>query len=196
MGVYELSGAGGLILGRTEYKSMNAGNMYGAMVPIAQAVGTGSANELAFYNIPQGYQDLFVSIYANLTATGTVWAYANGYSASGLYSDTLLYGTGTSALSSRSTAQNQFSIIPAASVGSTYPVSINFHLLNYANTTTFKTALTRGAIDQNGSGQTTLDVALWRSTAAVTSLGFNTFGAANYTTSTTATLYGIRAVSS
>ena len=196
MPVYEMSAAGSVKVPRVNHQSMNAGNMYGAMVPIATVTGTGSANELAFNNIPQGYQDLFVSIYANLTATGTVWAYVNGYSASGLYSDTLFYGNGTSAASSRSTAQNQFSIIPAASVGSTYPVSINFHLLNYANTTTFKTALTRGAIDQNGSGQTTLDVGLWRSAAAVTSLGFNTFGAANFTTSTTATLYGIRAVSS
>jgi len=196
MGVYELSGAGSVKTGRTLYTSMNANNQYGAMVPIATAVGTGSANELVFNNIPQGYQDLFVSIYANLTATGTIWAYANGYSASGLYSDTILIGDGSSSTSSRSTGQNQFNITTAASIGTSAPATFTFHLLNYANTSTFKTALTRAAIDKNGSGVTTLDVSLWRSTAAVTSLGFNTFGAANFTTSTTATLYGIRAVSS
>jgi len=105
-------------------------------------------------------------------------------------------GDGSSATSSRSTGENQFNITTAASIGTSAPATFTFHLLNYANTSTFKTALTRAAIDKNGSGVTTLDVALWRSTAAVTSLGFNTFGAANFTTSTTATLYGIRAVSS
>lgn len=161
--------------------------------PIATASGTGTTNEIVFNDIPQGYTDLFVSLYVNLTATGTVWSYVNGYSASGLYSDTMLLANGSSATSSRSTGANQYNIIPAASIGSTYPAAINFHLLNYSNTTTFKTALTRGASDQSGSGQTTCDVALWRSTAAVTSLAFNTFGGANFATSTRATLYGIAA---
>jgi hypothetical protein len=160
---------------------------------IATASGSGSTNEIAFNNIPQNFTDLFVSFYINLTASGTVWAYANGYSASGLYSDTIVIGNGSSATSARSTGQNQFNIIPASAIDTSQPVSFTFHLLNYSNATTFKTALTRSASDKNGSGLSTLDVSTWRSTAAVSSLGFNTFGAANFATSTKATLYGIAA---
>jgi hypothetical protein len=167
--------------------------MHGAMVPIATAVGTGSSNVITFNNIPQTYQDLFIVGYVNLSAVGTCWMYSNGFGATS-YSNTTLLGNGIAATSARNTSQSSYTIIQAAGIGSTYPATFEAHALNYANTTTFKTVLARNAADQNGSGTTELNVGLKQSTSAITQLDFNTFGAANFTTSTRITIYGIRSV--
>ena len=60
--------------------------------------------------------------------------------------------------------------------------------MNYSNTTTYKTFLSRASTAGNG-----LDaiVNLWRSTSAITSIKLS--GSQNYATGTTATLYGIKA---
>ncbi len=194
MGVYKLSGAGGLISGRTEYKSMNAGNQYGAMVPIAYATN-GSAN---FYNIPQNYQDLYMCGQIR-GVNGNTIEYGNIQlnSSSSNHSYTMLTGDGGSATSSRNTPVTgafYLGLIPGgnstAGVLGTYQIWI----LNYANTSTYKTVLWRLAADQNGSGVTQMGVGLWSSTAAITAM--NVFGSNGSGTGTTHSLYGIRAVSS
>jgi hypothetical protein len=173
--------------------SVSGSAMHGAVVPIATAVGTGSSNTITFNNIPQVYQDLFIVGFITLDASGTCWIYSNGYGAT-TYSNTTLLGNGSSATSSRNTSQAAYTIVQASGIGSTYPVSLASHILNYANTTTYKTVLTRNAADKNGSGATELNVGMKSSTSAITSLDFNTFGAANFTTSTRISLYGIRTI--
>ena len=197
MGVYELSGAGSVKTGRTLYTSMNAGNMYGAMVPIASLVGP--ASSFMFSNIPQIYQDLrivfsgrsdFASTYAGFSL------YMNGGQNNTAYSGTILSGDGASATSSRATVPYGMpgSIVGAsatAGVFSTYTMD----LLNYTNTSTFKTILYRVASDLNGSGYTSLTAGLYRAnTNAITQIEIAYQGTA--ITGSTATLYGIRAASS
>lgn len=202
MGVYELSGAGSVKTGRTLYTSMNAGNMYGAMVPIASATATGSSNSLSFSNIPSTFQDLTLVLNArstNASTTTQAIMFFNGDVASSNYSATWLNGNGSSASSGRDTNFAQLYCVdgmPAASATSGIFSSTTFQILNYTSTSTFKTVLIRQAADLNGSGLTRLTVGLWRATpAAITTLGINTVSG-NYATGSTATLYGIRAVSS
>ena len=194
MGVYELSGAGGLISGRTEYKSMNAGNMYGAMVPLGFAT-----NNTNFTNIPQNYQDLVVVVFARDTravANETMLYGVNG-DTSGLYSSTWLYGTGAGVASTRLTGQGYFPSTDQAT-GSTATAGVFgtgvTHILNYASTSTFKTFLSRGGGDLNGSGEVSLTAGLYRSTNAITSLQVITYE--GLVSGSTIALYGIRAVSS
>ena len=195
MGVYELSGAGSIKTGRTLYTSMNAGNQYGAMVPIASTTLTSVSNP-SFYNIPQTYQDLMIVANVrgtNASALDTLvvdWVYVNQYS------NTLLTGDGSSATSTRNTSQyGATPVMPGGNATAGVFGSIVVHILNYANTTTAKTALFRSAADSNGSGQTMLGVAMRANTSAISYLDF---GGANapLAIGSTITLYGIRAVSS
>lgn len=194
MGVYELSGAGSVKTGRTLYTSMNAGNQFGAMVPIASAAN-GSAN---FGNIPQTYQDLYIcgqlrGINANTIEYGNITI--NGGSSC---SYTYLIGDGSSASSNRNTPTGStamyLGLVPGGNATANVFGAYEIWILNYANTTTYKTVLWRLAADVNGSGQTELGVGTVLSTAAVTSA--NIYGSNGSATGTTHSLYGIRAVSS
>jgi hypothetical protein len=195
MGVYELSGAGSIKTGRTLYKSMNAGNQYGAMVPIAQQSGAGLSG-VTFNNIPQTFQDLFIVVAGLDAATSGVSGYSiainNDFSTT--KSDTTLEGNGGSAYSTRSSGNGGWAVsgFPGATG---IPGSSQVHILNYTNTTTFKTAIMRYAADRNGSGVTGLRVSLNRQTTAIARLDFFPF-TSPFGTGTTITLYGIRAVSS
>jgi hypothetical protein len=194
MGVYELSGAGSVKTGRTLYTSMNAGNQFGAMVPIAYAAN-GSAN---FNTIPQTFQDLYMVGQLRGTSANTIEYFFNTLNgASSGYSYTSLTGDGSSATSARNNiGTSAFYIGTGPSANSTAGIFASYEIwvLNYANTTTNKTVLYRFAGDQNGSGQTALGVGLFSSTAAITQI--NAFGANGTATGSTHTLYGIRAVSS
>jgi hypothetical protein len=195
MAVYELSGAGSVKTQRINYKSMNANNQFGAMVPIAQLVGTGSVGEVGFTNIPQIYQDLMLVINAaSATATtGFPYFYVNTY-ATPSPSSTRLYGNGSSAVSDRATQSTSGNVMNYGFQGlSQTPISATLHILNYINTTTFKTIIARGAGDVNGSGTTSITANLHASTLPITSINIATFAAGcNFSTGSTFTLYGIR----
>lgn len=200
MGVYELSGAGSIKTGRTLYTSMNAGNQYGAMVPIGSHTFSGSTSDIEFTNIPQTYQDLFFTVYGRATFAANdvlIQSYVNN-DFSTIYSTTRLEGDGTNAYSNRQTGNSglQYGYIPSANSTTGAFGSITGHILNYANSTTFKTALARHANDRNGGGTTGLYVGLYRSTAPITRLGIATYGVGNFVAGSQITLYGIRAVSS
>jgi hypothetical protein len=62
------------------------------------------------------------------------------------------------------------------------------NVMNYANTTTYKTSISRG---NNSANRVRAYVALWRNTAAITSIQIITNGAINFATGSTFTLYGI-----
>jgi len=196
MGVYELSGAGSVKTGRTLYTSMNAGNQFGAMVPIAYF--SGSSAQIIFYDIPQTYQDLrlVLNVRTDFAAyTPGLSIYTNDNLTNSGYSQTVLYGDGTSAASIRATTPYGINTI-SAGASSTAGIynSITCDILDYKNTTTFKTALTRTAADYNGGGSTLLYASLVQSTSAITRIDVAAQG--TFLSGTTVALYGIRAVSS
>lgn len=198
MGVYELSGAGSVKTGRTLYTSMNANNQYGAIVPIASSTATVDGESFVFSNIPQIYQDLTVVIFGRGITSGQsvlndAWR-INADSGS-VYSSTWLLGDGATATSARYSS-SFLDTGPISGPNATAGIfgSQTIQILNYTNSSTFKTVLSRSAADLNGSGQTALVVALYRSTNPVTRL--DVFGNSGFKANSTATLYGIRAVSS
>lgn len=195
MAVYELSGAGSVKTGRTNYTSINANNQFGAMVPIASATG-GTAS---FSNIPQTFQDLHLVSQLRGVNANTIenfFSYLN-FSNEAIYSYTSLQGDGSSAASSRTNIGNTAFFLgfgPGANSTANVFGFLEMWILNYANTSKFKTVLYRFAADQNGSGETRLGVCLFRSTAAIQTL--QVFGGNGTSADSTFTLYGIRAVSS
>jgi hypothetical protein len=155
--------------------------------PIATKNGTGSAASVSFTSISQAYTDLVLVVSGTLTTGGDAGLELrlNGTGAgSSAYSGTLLNGTGGSATSSRQTA------VAAANSGlisSSYVGTSIMQIMNYSNTTTYKTILGRGNIDSYVRGT----VYMWSSTAAIDEIEVR--AANNFSTTTTFTLYGIKA---
>ena len=153
--------------------------------PIATNTVSGSSTTtVTFSSIPSTYTDLVLIINGSSSTTTGLPIVFNSDTATN-YSRTLLYGTGTAAGSQRSSNTS------GAGVGyllTTQTVN-RFYIFNYANTTTFKTVLTRS----DGAGDSAqVGVGLWRSTAAINSITFN-ISSYTFNSGTMFTLYGIKA---
>jgi len=158
-------------------------------VPIAtQTIGSATSS-VTFSSIPSTYQDLVLVSSVTNSSSGSNYSLSfrfNGDTGSN-YSDTYLYGNGSSAASGRESG-TFVNIGNTTSITGTFTPTIT-HIMNYANTTTYKTVMGRG----NNSGAYVMGaVGLWRSTAAITSMVIAPeFSANNWNAGSTFTLYGI-----
>ena len=105
------------------------------------------------------------------------------------YSDTNIYGTGSAAGSYRDTSSTNIRI-GAVNNGTGAQSNFMIHVMNYANTTTYKTALARF---NDAGAETAGIVGTWRNTSAITSITFLLASTSTYATGSTFTLYGIAA---
>jgi hypothetical protein len=163
---------------------MAAGSTY---TPIQSVTTSGSQTTVSFTSISSGYTDLVLVVNApTLTAHSDIALRFNSDGGTN-YSRTWLGGNGTSATSGRQTAKTYayltFVVDPS---GSSYPNAIA-HIMNYSNTTTYKTILSR-TNDSNAGTEATVN--LWQSTAAINRVDVVTSG---FTNGSTVTLYGIAA---
>ena len=158
-------------------------------VPLAtQTLGSAAAS-VTFSSISGAYTDL-VLVFAGTTVTtvNNLSLQFNGDTASN-YSITRLRGNGTTASSSRFTG-GTLMLGPNISTISTTISPVIWQIQNYSNTTTYKTALSRGG---GSDSETAATVALWRSTAAINQVVVLVNGSQNMASGSTFTLYGIAA---
>jgi len=149
-------------------------------VPSAQASYT-------FTTIPSTYTDLvLIGAAAANAGNDDVRINFNGDTGANL-SATFLYGNGTSAASARRTSLTDVEL-DWTGIG-TGQGRIAVNIMNYANTTTYKTALARMDFADKGPNAS---VVLWRSTAAINSVKLSLPGQL-FITGSTFTLYGIKA---
>ena len=165
---------------------MAAANTY---VSIAtQTLGSAAAS-VTFSSISGSYTDL-VLIYSGTGSVAIdVVMQLNGDTSS-LYSSTVVTGNGTSALSSRTSAQSKIWLDSYGYMTTSNPNVGVVHLMNYSNTTTYKTVLCRA---NNATTGTDATVGLYRSTSAITSLTLLPHITANFSIGCTFSLYGILA---
>ena len=161
--------------------------------PIATTtLGTAVAT-YTFSSIPSTYTDLVLVTNLSSASNANIYFRVNGDTGTN-YSNTILTGVdGTGATSGRnsSAAQGLMNWTGASMNGS--PTTLNAHFMNYSNTTTFKTVLSRyAAINQFNQGEATAVVNLWRSTSAINSITVLSLSP-NYSIGSTLTLYGIKA---
>lgn len=148
-----------------------------------------AAATVTFSTISGAYTDL-VLISAPLrdsTSGGYITMQFNSDTGSN-YSNTAMYGSGTQALSSRTTSQT-FCYLnwSNAALSTTEPNAIVTQFQNYSNTTTNKTYLSRA---NSASVGVDAIVGLWRSTSAITTIAISrTTG--SFASGSTFTLYGI-----
>ena len=167
---------------------MPAGNTYEAIA--TQTLGSAAAS-VTFSSIPATYTDLVVVVSASPSTTVYMgYGELNGDTGSN-YSETLLYGTGSAAGSARETSRPNlyFGNWTTQNTTSSRVVYI-INIMNYANTTTYKTLLSRAS---DSTTEVNAVVNLWRSTAAINSFRLYLGGAGNFVAGSTFSLYGIKA---
>jgi len=147
------------------------------------------AASVTFSSISQAYTDLRIVAQAgNASGISAVGVRYNSDSGSN-YSWTRLYGDGSSVTSNRNSDTAAYFGIIGTAIGQTFTVDI----MNYSNTTTYKTAISRSS---DAANYVATYVNLWRgstgsATQAITSLTFLNSNGGNFLSGSTFTLYGI-----
>ncbi len=162
---------------------MAAGSTY---TPIATTTLGSAATSVTFSSISGAYTDLIVISSISITAGADDLRMQLNSDTATNYSDTILKGNGTSATSRRNTSGTGFYISWDGNLSTTISTYIN-HIMNYSNTSTYKTVLSRS----NGTSGLDAVVSLWRSTAAINTVKI--YSASNFAIGSTFTLYGIAA---
>jgi hypothetical protein len=162
--------------------------------PIATYTVPSNTTSYTFSSIPGTYTDLVIVASVVSSSANTLFIRFNG-DTSALYSATRLAGSGSAAFSDRETRGSSYGVLsyyaaPTATAGQHNTI---LNVMNYSNTTTFKTYINRSNVASAG---TDAIVGLYGSTSAITSIGFSTNGfggTSTLLTGTTLTLYGIKA---
>lgn len=169
---------------------MAAGNTY---TPIATQTLNSNQTTVSFTSIPGTYTDLVLVVVGWSTQAGTssngLWTRFNSDTGTN-YSNTYLYADGTNVLSGKSINLDYAYLGQLSQTSATSPTMSVTHIMNYANTTTFKTALTK---EGRGDGVNSTYANLWRSTNAITRIDLQRDGTNQIKSGTIFTLYGITA---
>ena len=157
--------------------------------PIAtQTLGSAAAS-VTFSSIPSTYTDLIIITQAISASADDVGIRFNSDSGSN-YSQTWLSGNGSSAFSGRYSSSTSIYLDIYGSMGTTLYNNTIVQIMNYSNTTTNKTLLSRA--NRAGSGVDAI-VGLYRSTSAISTIVLAPTSGVNFSTGSTFTLYGIKA---
>jgi hypothetical protein len=162
--------------------------------PLNTTTLTTATASVTFSSIPGTYTDLVLVIASlNNTATNTSFQFqvGNGSIDTGAnYSLTELFGTGSAASSDRASNDTAAYLNgPGIGTSTNIPNLYITNLMNYSNTTTYKTFLGRGG---NSEKNLVATVNLWRSTSAINTIKIFQ-SANNMAAGSTFTLYGIKA---
>ena len=158
--------------------------------PIASTTLGSATNNIEFASISSAYTDLRL-VFQFRSTTGACLASLRFNNDSGTnYSVTYLNADGSSVTSSRATNDDNIGS-QVANLSTNNWGFITYDIFSYAGST-YKTVLYGKNYDQNGSGNVTREVGLWRNTAAITTIDLVS-GANQFAAGSTATLFGIKA---
>ena len=166
----------------------------GAYDAIASTTLSATAASITFSGIPSTYTHLqvrFTAIPTSAASTYRIRGQFNGDTGNN-YATHLLFGNGASAAAAAASTANQFTVGSSVlGMGSNQTVVGVLDILDYANTSKYKTNRILAGGDFNGSGEVALNSGLWQSTSAITSVSlyFDTTTVAQYSSFA---LYGIR----
>lgn len=153
---------------------------------ISETVLGSAQASVTFSSIPGTYKDLVLECVTTQSGAVNTWIQFNGDTATN-YSGTNIRGNGTTASSSRRTNENAILVDFVVNTATT-PSARIAHILSYGNANVYKTALIRTS---NATDEVYQNVALWRSTAAITSLTFYPGSPNTWSSGSTFRLWGI-----
>jgi len=153
---------------------------------------------VSFTSINGSFTDLVLVINGGTSDgnEGAQFRVGNGSADSGSnYSMTNLAGNGSTVSSARVSNQTAGRFNQTTSFGATNSLTSNIivHFMNYSNTTTNKTVISRTNVTSGSFPGTETMVNLWRSTSAINVIELRQSGSGQYLSGTTFTLYGIKA---
>jgi hypothetical protein len=161
--------------------------------PIATTTLSTTTATVTFSSISGTYTDLI--LVANPLADANNYNFNVRYNSDtgNNYSSTSLRFNSDESASPQSTrTSNTSSIITNTNINTTTPFPIIYQILNYSNTTTNKTSISRIS---RGDYAVAATVGLWRNTGAITSISciLTGGGSASFVSGSTFTIYGIKA---
>ena len=168
---------------------MAAGATY---TPIQTYTLSTATRPIVFSSIPQTYTDLVIVCNPILSGSTNYnfQFYFNADNASTNYSITGLVGDGSSASSYAVTNYAVGLGSAAVTARTTYGSQFNINIMSYANTTTYKTVITRA---NNAAAGSDANVNVWRSASAINTVTLQSDGGQTFAAGSTFTLYGIAA---
>jgi hypothetical protein len=169
-----------------------ATNTYVALDKITLGTATST---ITFSSISGAYTDLIIvgNWGQSVDSESCLFRVGNGSVDTGTnYSATEVWGSGTAAGSQRTSTANGARITYSTGGGSAVTSNFALHLMNYANTTTNKSFLTRYNVPSSAYPGTGIFASLWRSTAAIDTVQLYLTGG-NFLAGSTFSLYGIAA---
>ena len=197
--IYKMSNAGGMST-LTRYTDMLAGNatfIDSSFESISTvSVGAGGAASITFSSIPATYTHLQIRFIARSTyASGNIDIVgmqlnsdtANNYAWHWLFGDGSSAGAGSATTTSNITFRD---ISNANTTANTFGAFV-IDILDYANTSKYKTSRALGGYDANGNGKINLDSGVWMNTSAVSNIALYA-GNANFAQYSSFALYGIK----
>ncbi len=162
--------------------------------PIATQTLTGTAGIITFSSIPQTYTDLVLIQSARVSSAYDITAIRVNSVVSN-YSGTYIEGNGSAASSGRGTAEIALraGYVPGTSYTGEWSAEI-YNFMNYSNTTTNKTVLSRTNFTGSAVGfNVQAKVSLIPTTSAITQITTQPVNGALWAIGSTFTLYGIKA---
>lgn len=163
----------------------------GAYDALATVTPSGSVASISFTGIPTGYKHLQLRWIGKSTSTGTFTLLNfNGDSANN-YSIHVLYGDGSS-VGAENYPNNSAGAAGYPTTSSNPGVSANIlDILDYANTSKYKTIRALSGKDNNGSGLIGFISSAWYSTSAINRLDI-AINAGNWATTSQFSLFGVK----
>jgi hypothetical protein len=171
----------------------------GAMFPIStRIVGSSGVTTIVFSSIPATYKHLQVRAIARdnrVPPSGNfnnMHMRVNGDTGAN-YSYHSLRGNGTSASAdgAGNSTVTDYTVIPSSTAGANIFGAQIWDILDYTNTSKFKTIRMLSGVDNNGDGFIELSSSVWQNTNAITSLTFLLSSTPSFVQYTQYTLYGI-----
>lgn len=179
----------------------------GAFIPIATTTLSTATATISFTGIPQNYEHLQIRLFAQTnraTYGGDNFYMRVGNSSvdSGSnYSWHMVYGEGTAAGTGSGATASYINVLNGGCLGTTAGGSFGaviVDVLDYANTSKYKTTRAIGGTDDNGASAggfgraVGLNSGLWQSTSAIGIITLYPMNGTNFNTYTSAALYGIK----
>jgi hypothetical protein len=163
-------------------------------------VGAGGSSSITFSSIPSSYQHLQIRVFGRTTNSVSSESFENTIVS--FNSDTTnanyawhnIVGDGASVTANGFTSNRVLvnAVITGNLIASSIYGTFVTDILDYSNTSKYKTTRSLAGGDANGSGRLMLQSSLWMNTAAITSITLTNGSGNNFVQYSSFALYGIK----
>ena len=153
-------------------------------------VGAGGVSSISFSSIPSTYKHLQIRAIANASVQSRLRMQFNSDTGNN-YAVHYLQGSGSAASAVGAANYNQFGLALTNADANIFTASV-VDILDYANTSKYKTGRILSGYDKNGSGEMDFQSGVWMNTAAVSTITMYFDSSATTTQYSHFALYGIK----